>query len=100
MTEILFSYQEHRSAVHYAVIGDPPKVEPNLEILRILLDAGGEVDLQDQVCMNNINASSFYTYYHYLRAVLTMDISHTGWIHSLTSCRQEWKCGYGKSTPE
>ena len=49
-TQVLFSSQEHRSSIHYAVIGDPPNVEPNLEILRILLDAGSEVDLQDQVC--------------------------------------------------
>ena len=51
-SQIMFNsyFQEGRTAVHYAVLGDPPKVEPNPEALSILLESGGKVNSLDSVC--------------------------------------------------
>lgn len=38
-----------RTAVHYAVLGDPPKAEPSYEAVKILLDHGGEANEPDSV---------------------------------------------------
>lgn len=38
-----------RTPVHYAVLGDPPKVDPSYEAVKILLDHGGEANEPDSV---------------------------------------------------
>ena len=51
MGYVQHSSQEGRTAVHYAVLGDPPKVEPDLEVLSVLLESGGKVNALDNVRM-------------------------------------------------
>lgn len=47
--EILFFSQDGKTAVHHAVLGDPPKAEPSYEVVKLLLDSGGEANTADYV---------------------------------------------------
>ena len=41
--------QDGKTAVHHAVLGDPPKAEPSYEAVKFLLENGGEPNTADDV---------------------------------------------------
>lgn len=49
MHAIFGGAQELKSPLHYSVLGDPPRIEPSIEVLEFLLTHHKDINVKDEV---------------------------------------------------